>query len=132
MDNQKIMIVDDDANICELLRIYLEKDGFSTLVLVWAAFAVSPAKAADKANAFHTHNPMQTQKDPTVYKTHVTSRFNCSSQGPAEALLHTGGTRLKENLTLALPRPFGEKGPARHHWQGPRQDCRLQRRASRL
>ena len=32
MDNQKIMIVDDDANICELLRIYLEKDGFSTLV----------------------------------------------------------------------------------------------------
>ena len=26
------MIVDDDANICELLRIYLEKDGFSTLV----------------------------------------------------------------------------------------------------
>ena len=31
MDNQKIMIVDDDANICELLRIYLEKDGFSTV-----------------------------------------------------------------------------------------------------
>ena len=28
----KILIVDDDVNICELLRLYLEKDGFSTLV----------------------------------------------------------------------------------------------------
>ena len=28
----KILIVDDDANICELLRLYLEKDGFSTIV----------------------------------------------------------------------------------------------------
>ena len=26
----KILIVDDDANICELLRLYLEKDGFDT------------------------------------------------------------------------------------------------------
>ncbi len=32
MNNQKIMIVDDDENICELLRIYLEKDGFQTVV----------------------------------------------------------------------------------------------------
>ena len=30
MDNQKILIVDDDANICELLRMYLNKDGFDT------------------------------------------------------------------------------------------------------
>ena len=28
----KILIVDDDKNICELLRLYLEKDGFETLV----------------------------------------------------------------------------------------------------
>ena len=28
----KILIVDDDENICELLRLYLEKDGFSTVV----------------------------------------------------------------------------------------------------
>lgn len=28
----KILIVDDDANICELLRLYLEKDGFETIV----------------------------------------------------------------------------------------------------
>ncbi len=32
MDNKKILIVDDDENICELLRLYLEKDGFTTFV----------------------------------------------------------------------------------------------------
>ena len=28
----KILIVDDDENICELLKLYLEKDGFDTVV----------------------------------------------------------------------------------------------------
>lgn len=32
MPMQKILIVDDDLNICELLRLYLEKDGFETVV----------------------------------------------------------------------------------------------------
>ena len=32
MDNQKILIVDDDQNICELLRMYLTKDGFDTAI----------------------------------------------------------------------------------------------------
>ena len=32
MENKKILIVDDDVNICELLRLYLEKDGFATVV----------------------------------------------------------------------------------------------------
>ncbi len=33
MRRQKILIVDDDVNICELLRLYLEKDGFETRVV---------------------------------------------------------------------------------------------------
>jgi len=33
MANEKIMIVDDDVNICELLRLYLEKEGFTTVLL---------------------------------------------------------------------------------------------------
>ncbi|MBE6727026.1 MAG: response regulator transcription factor [Ruminococcaceae bacterium] len=32
MNLNKILIVDDDENICELLRLYLEKDGFETVV----------------------------------------------------------------------------------------------------
>ena len=31
MTKQKIMIVDDDKNICELLRLYLEKEDFATV-----------------------------------------------------------------------------------------------------
>ena len=29
---QKILIVDDDANICELVRLYLKKEGFETII----------------------------------------------------------------------------------------------------
>ena len=32
MNNRKIMIVDDDINICELLRLYIEKEGYSTVI----------------------------------------------------------------------------------------------------
>ena len=32
MANSKIMVVDDDANICELLRLYLEKEGFDPVI----------------------------------------------------------------------------------------------------
>ena len=32
MNNRKIMIVDDDLNICELLRLYIEKEGYSTVI----------------------------------------------------------------------------------------------------
>lgn len=32
MSNQKILIVDDDTNICELLRLYIEKEGYSTVI----------------------------------------------------------------------------------------------------
>ena len=32
MANIKIMIVDDDENISELLRLYLEKDGYTVQI----------------------------------------------------------------------------------------------------
>ena len=32
MATEKILIVDDDINICELLRLYLEKEGYSTII----------------------------------------------------------------------------------------------------
>ena len=31
MANEKIMIVDDDINICELIRLYLEKEKYTTV-----------------------------------------------------------------------------------------------------
>ncbi len=37
----KIMVVDDDSNICELLRLYLEKEGFATVLASDGAQAVA-------------------------------------------------------------------------------------------
>jgi len=44
----KILVVDDDSNICELLRLYLEKEGFTPIV-------ANDGRAA--LDAFHAHNP---------------------------------------------------------------------------
>ena len=30
--NEKILIADDDKNICELLRLYLNKEGYETIL----------------------------------------------------------------------------------------------------
>ncbi len=37
---EKILIVDDDTNICELLRLYIEKEGFSVIIANDGATAV--------------------------------------------------------------------------------------------
>lgn len=33
MSKEKVLVVDDDFNICELLRLYLEKDGYSVTIV---------------------------------------------------------------------------------------------------
>ena len=40
MPGLKIMVVDDDGNICELLRLYLKKEGFETVTVSDGAKAV--------------------------------------------------------------------------------------------
>ncbi|MEG1783046.1 MAG: response regulator transcription factor, partial [Oscillospiraceae bacterium] len=41
MDKEKILIVDDDKNICELLRLYLEKEGYETYIAYDGESAIS-------------------------------------------------------------------------------------------
>lgn len=48
MASEKILIVDDDTNICELLRLYLEKEGFTTAIVNDGESAVT---------AFQTEHP---------------------------------------------------------------------------
>ena len=48
MANERILIVDDDINICELLRLYLEKDGFQTDIVTDGIKAIE---------AFNSINP---------------------------------------------------------------------------
>ena len=42
MRRQKILIVDDDVNICELLKLYLEKNGFE-FIGAYADYDFTPA-----------------------------------------------------------------------------------------
>ena len=47
MASEKILIVDDDVNICELLRIYLEKEGFTADVVTNGLKALETFKATN-------------------------------------------------------------------------------------
>ena len=38
---EKILVVDDDLNICELLRLYLEKEGYTVVIANYGASAVT-------------------------------------------------------------------------------------------
>lgn len=44
MSAEKILVVDDDINICELLRLYLEKEGYEVVISNDGADAVSTFK----------------------------------------------------------------------------------------
>lgn len=48
MPNEKILVVDDDSNICELLRLYLEKEGYAVKIVNDGVSAI---------NAFKQENP---------------------------------------------------------------------------
>ena len=48
MQKEKILIVDDDKNICDLLRMYLEKEGYEVIM---------EHNGVDAVNTFNTENP---------------------------------------------------------------------------
>lgn len=41
MNNQRVLVVDDDKNICELIRLYLEKEGYAVTLAHDGAAAIS-------------------------------------------------------------------------------------------
>ena len=47
MASEKILVVDDDTNICELLRLYLEKEGYSVFIANNGSDAVKMFKELD-------------------------------------------------------------------------------------
>lgn len=49
MEPNKILVVDDDRNICELLRLYLEKDGFAVVTAENGEDAVRMAEEENPA-----------------------------------------------------------------------------------
>lgn len=59
MPNEKILVVDDDTNICELLRLYLEKEGYVVKIVNDGVSAI---------NAFKQENPDLTLLDIMISK----------------------------------------------------------------
>lgn len=59
MPNEKILVVDDDTNICELLRLYLEKEGYVVKIVNDGVSAI---------NAFKQENPDLTLLDIMIQK----------------------------------------------------------------
>ena len=59
MPNEKILVVDDDTNICELLRLYLEKEGYVGKIVNDGVSAL---------NAFKQDNPDLTLLDIMIPK----------------------------------------------------------------
>ena len=57
--NEKILVVDDDTNICELLRLYLEKEGYVVKIVNDGVSAI---------NAFKQENPDLTLLDIMIPK----------------------------------------------------------------
>ena len=51
MANEKILVVDDDANICELLRLYLTKEGYQVTVANDGEEGLEKFNAVNPANA---------------------------------------------------------------------------------
>lgn len=59
MPNEKILVVDDDTNICEILRLYLEKEGYVVKIVNDGVSAI---------NAFKQENPDLTLLDIMIPK----------------------------------------------------------------
>ena len=62
MSLEKIMVVDDDPNICELLRLYLEKEGYTVEIVNDGMAAVEAFQSAqpDLVPVSYTHLTLPT------------------------------------------------------------------------
>ena len=86
MANERILIVDDDINICELLRLYLEKDGFQTDIVTDGIKAVE---------AFNSINPDLVLLDimlPGLDGWQICREIRKTSQTPISMLTAKGET----------------------------------------
>lgn len=86
MANEKILIVDDDKNICELLRLYLAKEGYETAMAYDGETAVS---------AFESEKPALVLLDimmPKMDGWEVCRRIRAVSEVPVIMLTAKGET----------------------------------------
>ncbi len=86
MPNEKILIVDDDKNICELLRLYLDKEGYKTFLAYDGETAL---------NLFKTEHPAIVLLDvmmPKIDGWEVCRRIRATGDTPVIMLTAKGET----------------------------------------
>ena len=71
MATEKVLIVDDEVNICELLRLYLEKEGYITEVVN------DGSKAVEAFNSFNPDMVLLWRPHPTLKATIKSMRKDC-------------------------------------------------------
>ena len=86
MDKTKILIVDDDKNICELLRLYLEKEGYET------SLAYDGEQALERFSADKPGLVLLDVMMPKLDGWEVCRRIRASSQVPVIMLTAKGET----------------------------------------
>ena len=86
MDKTKILIVDDDKNICELLRLYLEKEGYET------SLAYDGEQALERFSADKPGLVLLDVMMPKIDGWEVCRRIRASSQVPVIMLTAKGET----------------------------------------
>ncbi len=86
MANERILIVDDDNNICELLRLYLEKDGFQTDIVT------DGIKAIDVFNSVNPNLVLLDIMLPGMDGWQICREIRKSSQTPIIMLTAKGET----------------------------------------
>ena len=90
----KILIVDDDENICELLRLYLQKDGFETIV------ANDGEQAVEYASKYSPDLILLDIMLPKLDGWQVSREIRKSSEVPIIMLTAKGDERDELNLSL--------------------------------
>ena len=86
MDKTRILIVDDDKNICELLRLYLEKEGYET------SLAYDGEEALEKFTSDKPNLVLLDVMMPKMDGWEVCRRIRATSQVPVIMLTAKGET----------------------------------------
>ena len=95
MANEKILIADDDKNICELLRLYLAKEGYETVIANDGEAAVA---------AFEKEKPNMVLLDvmmPKMDGWEVCRRIRAADNTPVIMLTATHAVHPKTETYLA-------------------------------
>ena len=108
MANEKILVVDDDTNICELLRLYLTKEGYQVTT------ANDGEEGLDKFNQVKPDMVLLDVMMPKMDGWEVCRRIRASSQVPVIMLTARGEERdelqgFKLGVDEYISKPFSPK-----------------------